>query len=459
MSRQNSFLGRLPPRARQILTLGGAAATVLGVVYLGVSSQEQVHRQSSDNVIKNVLTDKNTREMTIDSMAAEMRRLVKENAGLRREIEVLKDEVDRKDYNAGIKIDPQVLRSQLNALTQEITRQKEQIRRLEGNGSRQQVFGRDYFPADERLQHLPEPADRPAAPPVAEPGETVSPPVHESTDPADSPTATRIEPPQQPVFSVVTSEKKTEVQSRRQTDEKPAGIYLPAGTVISGVLLNGMDAPTGQEARKEPFPAVVRIQKDAILPNRYRSDIRECFLIVSGYGDLSSERAYLRGETISCIDSRKNFIEGSLNSYAVGDDGKAGIRGRLVSKQGQIIAKSMMAGFLSGLADVFNVDAVPTINTSTSGRVSYEHVYSAGALQGAATRGISSSLERIADFYIKMAEGLYPVIEIDAGRAVDLVVSRGSSLRLRNDEEQKGPAAAGRSAAPAVSHNSYGGGK
>ena len=424
MSRQNSFLGRLPPRARQILTLGGAAAAVLGVVYLGVSSQEQVHRQSSDNVIKNVLTDKNTREMTIDSMAAEMRRLVKENAGLRREIEVLKDEVDRKDYNAGIKIDPQVLRSQLNALTQEITRQKEQIRRLEGNGSRQQVFGRDYFPADERLQQ-----------------------------------ATRIEPPQQPVFSVVTSEKKTEVQSRRQTDEKPAGIYLPAGTVISGVLLNGMDAPTGQEARKEPFPAVVRIQKDAILPNRYRSDIRECFLIVSGYGDLSSERAYLRGETISCIDSRKNFIEGSLNSYAVGDDGKAGIRGRLVSKQGQIIAKSMMAGFLSGLADVFNVDAVPTINTSTSGRVSYEHVYSAGALQGAATRGISSSLERIADFYIKMAEGLYPVIEIDAGRAVDLVVSRGSSLRLRNDEEQKGPAAAGRSAAPAVSHNSYGGGK
>ena len=65
MSRQNSFLGRLPPRARQILTLGGAAAAVLGVVYLGVSSQEQVHRQSSDNVIKNVLTDKNTRELSI----------------------------------------------------------------------------------------------------------------------------------------------------------------------------------------------------------------------------------------------------------------------------------------------------------------------------------------------------------------------------------------------------------
>ena len=135
MSRQNSFLGRLPPRARQILTLGGAAAAVLGVVYLGVSSQEQVHRQSSDNVIKNVLTDKNTREMTIDSMAAEMRRLVKENAGLRREIEVLKDEVDRKDYNAGIKIDPQVLRSQLNALTPD-RRSRSAVLRETVHGSR-----------------------------------------------------------------------------------------------------------------------------------------------------------------------------------------------------------------------------------------------------------------------------------------------------------------------------------
>ncbi len=33
------------------------------------------------------------------------------------------------------------------------------------------------------------------------------------------------------------------------------------------------------------------------MPNRFRADVRECFLIVSGYGDLSSERAYLRGET------------------------------------------------------------------------------------------------------------------------------------------------------------------
>ena len=107
-------------------------------------------------------------------------------------------------------------------------------------------------------------------------------------------------------------------------------------------------------------------------------------------------------------------------------------RGRLVSTQGQIIAKSLMAGFLSGLADAFDVNATPTINTSSNGRVSYERVWSTSALQGAATKGISSSLDRIAEFYVKMAEGLYPVIEIDAGRRIDLILTKGAKITLQD---------------------------
>ena len=70
---------KLPPKIRQYATLGGVSAAILGVVYLGVSSQESGQAVRNDNVIKNVLTDKNTREITIDNMAADMRRMVKEN--------------------------------------------------------------------------------------------------------------------------------------------------------------------------------------------------------------------------------------------------------------------------------------------------------------------------------------------------------------------------------------------
>ncbi|WP_407080696.1 TrbI/VirB10 family protein [Enterobacter hormaechei] len=52
-----------------------------------------------------------------------------------------------------------------------------------------------------------------------------------------------------------------------------------------------------------------------------------------------------------------------------GEDGKAGVRGRVVSKQGQIIAKSLMAGFLGGVSEAFDVNPVP-VNTNPGSNAS-----------------------------------------------------------------------------------------
>ena len=121
----------------------------------------------------------------------------------------------------------------------------------------------------------------------------------------------------------------------------------------------------------------------------------------------------------------------------MGEDGKAGVRGRLVSKQGQIIAKSLMAGFLSGAAEAFDVDAVPTLNLENTGRTQYQQTDFTGTLaQGAAAKGASNALDRIAQFYIQMAEGIFPVIEIDAGRQVEIIVTKGSSLRVRGSKAE-----------------------
>ena len=221
--------------------------------------------------------------------------------------------------------------------------------------------------------------------------------------------------------------------------EKEHEMFLPAGSILSGALITGMDAPTGQGARKEPFPALLRIKKEAILPNRFRADIKECFLIASGFGDLSSERAYLRAEVISCVREDGGVIESKLDAYAAGEDGKAGVRGRLVSKQGVILARSLMAGFMQGVSEAFSVKSVPTINVrdinSTNSNKTYnpvmEQAFNGEALQGAAISGTGKALERIADFYLEMAENLYPVIEVDALREIDFIVNRGQTLKLQ----------------------------
>jgi conjugal transfer pilus assembly protein TraB len=177
---------------------------------------------------------------------------------------------------------------------------------------------------------------------------------------------------------------------------------------------------------------LLRVKHEAILPNRFRQDVRECFLTASGYGDLSSERAYLRAENISCVREDGAIVEQRLQAFATGEDGKTGIRGRLVSRQGQLIARSLLAGFASGVSDMFDIRAVPTIAVNRDGRggneQEYQRVLTGDAFKGAAVRGAGKALERIADYYLDMAENMYPVIEIDAGRQVDFIVQKGAAL-------------------------------
>ncbi len=205
--------------------------------------------------------------------------------------------------------------------------------------------------------------------------------------------------------------------------------YIPAGTILSGMLLTGLDAPTSENTKNEPFPVLINIDKDAILPNENSFNLKECFLLAAGYGDMSSERVYLRAESLNCISDSGKVIENTINGYIVGTDGKAGIRGRLVSKQGKLIVRSLMAGFLEGLAGVFDVQQVPTLTTSNNGTVEYQRIYSKQALQGAGASGASKALERVADFYLKLADNMFPVLEIDAARRVDLVLTKGVSFK------------------------------
>ena len=148
-------------------------------------------------------------------------------------------------------------------------------------------------------------------------------------------------------------------QSKNTNQEK--GLFMPAGSIISGVLITGMDAPTANQSKKDPFPVLLRIKDETLLPNRMKMDIKECFLIASGYGDMSSERAYIRAETVSCVKEDGGVIETGVNAYSVGEDGKNGVRGRLVSKTGSLVAKSLMAGFLGGVADVMKPQKIPTV--------------------------------------------------------------------------------------------------
>lgn len=220
-------------------------------------------------------------------------------------------------------------------------------------------------------------------------------------------------------------------------------VYLPTGSVFTGVLLNGMDAPTGRTAQGQPVPAVIRLKHEAILPSRYSSDVREAFILAAGFGDLSSERAYLRSERLSMILNDGRVIDIPVKMAAVGSDGKTGIRGTVVSKQGALIAKAMLAGTAEGISRAFGGNSYGSMGGG------YEMPSSDELVARGIGGGTSSALDRVASYFLQQAEAMYPVVEIAAGREVSFILLEGTALAVRELEDArrgKGPPAEGGSA-------------
>ncbi len=201
--------------------------------------------------------------------------------------------------------------------------------------------------------------------------------------------------------------------------------YLPSGAFTRAVLLGGLDAPTGGQAQRNPQPVLLRLADHAILPNQFRARVKECFVVGAGYGDVSSERAYIRTESLSCVTRDGTAIDVPVKGYVAGEDGKAGMRGRLVSKQGQILANALLAGVASGIGHAFTQSST-TLSVSPLGTTST--VDPGKQLEAGLGTGVGKALDRLAQYYISLAEKVFPVIEVDAGRSVDVVLTQGVAL-------------------------------
>lgn len=207
-------------------------------------------------------------------------------------------------------------------------------------------------------------------------------------------------------------------------------VYLPAGSLISGTLITGLDAPTQLSKNTAAVPVMMRVKKEAILPNYFSLDIRECRIIGSAIGNLSSKRVDIRSELISCVREDGGAIEVNLDGYAVSSfDGKAGVKGRLVQRNGDMIMASVRAGFLQGFSQMVAPQRVSVLSTD-SGADPFQQIDFGNAAKSAGLKGAGNAMERVADYYIKLAEETFPVIELNPGIEIDFVIKRGAKLQL-----------------------------
>jgi conjugal transfer pilus assembly protein TraB len=212
---------------------------------------------------------------------------------------------------------------------------------------------------------------------------------------------------------------------------------VPTGSIFKVQLLSGFDAPTLAQAKTNPLPILMKVSDLSILPNKHKYDLKECFIMGEGYGDLSSERAYIRTNTLSCVTNSGKVIDTSIKGIISGEDGKAGLRGRVVSKQGTVIANTIIATFIDSVAKAFGSQYQTTTVTTTGAVTTNDTNNLKDTFKNGFYQGISTGSSKLAEFFLEMADQVSPVIEIDAMREVDVILTSTLKLDFLDNKKDK----------------------
>lgn len=210
--------------------------------------------------------------------------------------------------------------------------------------------------------------------------------------------------------------------------------YVVSGTSAKAVLTSGVVASTSISAQGNPQPIMMRLADHGTLPRGWKSRLKDAVMIGSCYGDLSSERAMCRLHTLSFVERNGRTVEKHVEGWIIGEDGAPGIRGKVVDKAGKVVREAFLAGMLSGLGNFFKSSAqssvFPVSPFGQTNALGTSDVLKSGAAQGA-----SSALEKLADFSIKRAEAMSPVLVVNPGRIMDVVFKKGFDLNPSNHQQ------------------------
>ncbi len=225
------------------------------------------------------------------------------------------------------------------------------------------------------------------------------------------------------------SSKSAKVEAEdKKKDTAAASVYLPP-SFMEATLLSGLDAPTTSEAKGNPVPVLLRVKTPAVLPNSVKANLKGCFVIADGKGNLATERAELLLVSLSCLDRKgQAVVDQKVKGFVVDEDGKIGLRGRVVAKMGSMIARSMLAGFFGGAGDAIKASAT-TLAVSPLGTT--QTVDPKDIAMSGVGSGLSSGFKEIQKFYMELARQTMPVIEVGATKPVTLVISEGINLEIK----------------------------
>lgn len=217
--------------------------------------------------------------------------------------------------------------------------------------------------------------------------------------------------------------------------------YVTSGTFARAVLTTGIVVGTGSNSASDPEPVRLRLTDVGILSKNLRTEqIKEAILIGDCRGDLSSERAKCRLQTLSLENIKGEIIERPVQGWVFGEDGRYGVKGIVVDKSSDMLRMAMLNGLLGGISNFFQSQATKgsfPISALTGQQNSLSAI---STLKGGVAHGAGDAFAKMADFVMDRFNAMSPQIVVASGREVDVVFQHGVDLNgIFNEEQQKIP--------------------
>lgn len=214
--------------------------------------------------------------------------------------------------------------------------------------------------------------------------------------------------------------ERKEYTKKNQGSSSTSRFYVPSGAFSNAIILEGADASAAVTASSTTMaPMQFKLTGELHLPDNHRNKkLQGCFVTAGTYGDISSERAIVRTERLSCVINGKHIdqpVKGHVAFY-----GKNGIKGIPVMRNGQMLGLAFVSGALGGLGN-----AVSQIGNTQVGLGAARTIEGSEVLRQSAGGGVSTAANKLADYYIQRAEQYHPVIPIGAANRVEVVFQEG----------------------------------
>jgi conjugal transfer pilus assembly protein TraB len=208
--------------------------------------------------------------------------------------------------------------------------------------------------------------------------------------------------------------------------------YVPSNTSVRAIVLGGADADASVNGQsKNNGVMLFKFLEDGTLPNGQRSRLRGCRVSANSYGDISSERAFATLYRLSCAHPGEAIIDKEITGW-VFFNGKVGIKGKPLMRDGKVMTWAGISGALSGVAQAAQY-AQSIQQFGAYGATSLVPSSNIGPF--AAYGGASKAADKLSEYYVKRAEQYHPVIQVGSGNVVTVVFKDG--FYLEPDEETK----------------------